>query len=111
MNDHDWYSQIEGALDTEELHQRAEMLENIPDIAPNEEGIVFCPLLPLREVIVFPHMVVPLPVGRSTTMLAIETANAHNQMMIAVPQRNPRKHSVQKKDFLLHQLLKFQIPL
>ncbi|MEJ2512596.1 MAG: endopeptidase La [Anaerolineales bacterium] len=100
MNDHDWYSQIEGALDTEELHQRAEMLENIPDIAPNEEGIVFCPLLPLREVIVFPHMVVPLPVGRSTTMLAIETANAHNQMMIAVPQRNPRKHSVQKKDFL-----------
>jgi len=100
MNDQDWYSQIEGALDTEELHQRAEQLENIPDMAPNEEGIIFCPVLPLREVIVFPHMVVPLPVGRSTTMQAIEAANAAHRVMIAVPQRNPRKHSVHKKDFL-----------
>ncbi len=32
MNDQDWYSQIEGALNTEELHQRAEQLENIPNI-------------------------------------------------------------------------------
>ncbi|MFN2143951.1 MAG: LON peptidase substrate-binding domain-containing protein, partial [Anaerolineales bacterium] len=100
MNDQDWYSQIEGALNTEELHQRAEQLENIPNILPDEEGIIFCPILPLREVIVFPHMVVPLPVGRSGTMEAIEAANQQDQVMIAIPQRNPRKHSVQKKDFL-----------
>ena len=75
MSDQDWYSQIEGALDTEELHQRAEQLENIPNITPDEDGIIFCPVLPLREVIVFPHMVVPLPVGRSGTMVAIEAAN------------------------------------
>ncbi len=100
MNDQDWYSQIEGALNTEELHHRAELLESIPDIAPDEEGIVFCPVMPLREVIVFPHMVVPLPVGRSTTMKAIAAANVEHRMMIAVPQRNPRKHSIHKKDFL-----------
>ena len=100
MSDQDWYSQIEGALDTEELHQRAEQLENIPNITPDEDGIIFCPVLPLREVIVFPHMVVPLPVGRSGTMVAIEAANQQDQVMIAVPQRNPRKHSIHKKDFL-----------
>ncbi len=71
-----------------------------PIFRPDEEGIIFCPILPLREVIVFPHMVVPLPVGRSGTMEAIEAANQQDQVMIAIPQRNPRKHSVQKKDFL-----------
>jgi ATP-dependent Lon protease len=100
MNDQDWYSQIEGALNSEELHQRAEQLENIPNIMPDEEGIIFCPILPLREVIVFPHMVVPLPVGRSATMEAIEAASRQDQLMVAIPQRNPRKHSVHKKDFL-----------
>jgi ATP-dependent Lon protease len=100
MTDQDWYSQIEGDLDTEELHQRAEQLENIPNIAPDPDGILVCPVLPLREVIVFPHMVVPLPVGRSATMVAIETAGQQDQVMVALPQRNPRKHSIQKKDFL-----------
>ncbi len=100
MNDQDWYSQVEGALDAEELHQRAELLESIPDIRPDEEGFILCPVLPLREVIVFPHMVIPLPVGRAMTTAAIDAANEQEKMMIAVPQRNPRKHSIHKKDFL-----------
>ena len=100
MSDQDWYSQVEGALDAEELHQRAELLESIPDITPDEDGIILCPVLPLREVIVFPHMVIPLPVGRAMTTAAIEAANLQDKNMIAVPQRNPRKHSVHKKDFL-----------
>ncbi len=100
MSDQDWYSQIEDALDTEELQTQAEQLESIPDITPDEDGFIFCPVLPLREVIVFPHMVVPLPVGRSTTLVAIETANQQNQIMIAIPQRNPRKQNIRTQDFL-----------
>ena len=100
MNDQDWYSQIAGALDNEELHRRAEQLEQVPNLIPDEDGTILCPVMPLREVIVFPHMVVPLPVGRAATMTAIEAANQQSQLMIAVPQRNPRKHSVHKKDFL-----------
>ncbi|MEN8241821.1 MAG: endopeptidase La [Chloroflexota bacterium] len=100
MSDQDWYSRVEGALDTDELHQRAEGLETIPDIKPQEDGTILCPVLPLREVIVFPHMVVPLPVGRATTLLAIEAANAQKQIMVALPQINPRKQDLEKGDFL-----------
>ena len=100
MSDQDWYSQVEGALDTDELHSRAESLETIPDIKPQDDGTILCPVLPLREVIVFPHMVVPLPVGRSTTLLSIEAANSQKQIMVALPQINPRKHDIETKDFL-----------
>jgi ATP-dependent Lon protease len=100
MSDQDWYSRVEGALDTEELHRRAEGLEIIPDIKPQEDGTILCPVLPLREVIVFPHMVVPLPVGRSSTLLAIEAASGQEQIMIALPQVNPRKQDLHINDFL-----------
>jgi ATP-dependent Lon protease len=37
------------------------------------------PLLPLRDIIVLPHMVVPLFVGRQKSIRALEEAmNAHN---------------------------------
>ena len=100
MSDQDWYSRVEGALDTEELHRRAEGLETVPDIRPQSDGTVLCPVLPLREVIVFPHMVVPLPVGRSTTLQAIEEANSQEKIMLAVPQLNPRKQELRMNDFL-----------
>ena len=32
------------------------------------------PMLPLRDVVVFPHMVVPLFVGREKSILALEAA-------------------------------------
>src|SRR5260370_35335964 len=36
------------------------------------------PLLPLREIIAFPHMVVPLFVGRERSIAALNYARAHN---------------------------------
>ena len=32
------------------------------------------PLLPLRDIVVFPHMIVPLFVGRDRSVAALETA-------------------------------------
>jgi ATP-dependent Lon protease len=100
MKDQDWYSQVEGELDSGNLHRRAEELENIPDVLPDEEGLVVLPVLPLREVIVFPHMVIPLPVGRASSLLAIEEAQDNHQMMIAIPQRDPKRQHLRIRDFL-----------
>ena len=32
------------------------------------------PVLPLRDIVIFPHMVIPLFVGRSTSITALEEA-------------------------------------
>ena len=37
-------------------------------------GVMRVPLLPLRDIIVFPHMVVPLFVGRQRSIKALEEA-------------------------------------
>jgi ATP-dependent Lon protease len=45
------------------------------------------PLLPLRDVVVFPHMVIPLFVGRPKSIRALEIAMEHNRAILLVAQR------------------------
>jgi ATP-dependent Lon protease len=47
------------------------------------------PLLPLRDVVVYPHMVVPLFVGREKSILALEEAMATNKEIVLVAQKHP----------------------
>jgi len=42
------------------------------------------PLLPLRDVVVFPHMVIPLFVGRAKSIKALETAMAADRRIMLV---------------------------
>jgi len=46
------------------------------------------PLLPLRDVIIFPHMVVPLFVGREKSIAALEAASKNNNELFLVTQRD-----------------------
>ncbi|WP_272961882.1 endopeptidase La [Alcanivorax jadensis] len=46
------------------------------------------PLLPLRDVVVYPHMVIPLFVGREKSIAALETAMADDKQVMLVAQRN-----------------------
>ncbi|ADE14530.1 ATP-dependent protease La [Nitrosococcus halophilus Nc 4] len=49
------------------------------------------PTLPLKNTVLFPHLVLPLSVGRSKSIAAVETALASEDKLIAVfPQHNPR---------------------
>ncbi|MBK8481619.1 MAG: endopeptidase La [Proteobacteria bacterium] len=48
------------------------------------------PLLPLRDIIVFPHMVVPLFVGRERSINALEHAAATEKEVVLAAQRDPR---------------------
>jgi ATP-dependent Lon protease len=45
------------------------------------------PLLPLRDIVVFPHMVVPLFVGREKSIAAIENAMAADKQIVLATQR------------------------
>ncbi len=47
------------------------------------------PILPLRDVVVYPHMVVPLFVGREKSILALEHAMDGNKQVVLVAQRDP----------------------
>jgi len=47
------------------------------------------PLLPLRDVVVYPHMVIPLFVGREKSIEALEQAMAGDKQILLVAQRNP----------------------
>ncbi len=46
------------------------------------------PLLPLRDVVVYPHMVIPLFVGREKSIEALEQAMSGNKQVLLVAQRN-----------------------
>ena len=49
------------------------------------------PLLPLRDVVVFPHMIVPLFVGRERSIAALESAMKSEKGIFMVAQKNAQK--------------------
>jgi len=69
---------------TEAMSRRAEELYDLPEAEPDDDGLIECALLPLRDMVMFPHMVTPLFVGREKSMAAISAANAGNATLIAV---------------------------
>src|SRR3979411_3279169 len=58
---------------------------------PPPADIVQYPLLPLRDVVVFPHMVIPLFVGRPKSIKAMETAMEAGKSILLVAQKSAAK--------------------
>jgi len=58
-------------------------------LLPSER--IALPLLPLRDVVVFPHMVIPLFVGRPKSIKALETAMESGKSIMLVAQKNAAK--------------------
>ncbi len=56
------------------------------------------PLLPLRDIIVFPFMVLPLFVGREKSILALEKSMAEQKSIFLSAQRNPNNNEPQPAD-------------
>ncbi len=49
----------------------------------------FCPVLPLRDIVVFPHMIVPLFVGRDKSVQALEHVMHTDKQIVLVTQKSP----------------------
>src|SRR5258705_13716181 len=56
------------------------------------------PLLPLRDVVVFPHMVIPLFVGRPKSIKAMETAMEAGKSILLVAQKSAAKDDPSAED-------------
>ncbi|RCS30850.1 endopeptidase La [Rhodanobacter denitrificans] len=60
------------------------------------------PVLPLRDVVVYPHMVIPLFVGRDKSMRALERAMEGERQILLVAQKSPDIDDPEASD--LHQI-------
>jgi ATP-dependent Lon protease len=56
------------------------------------------PLLPLRDVVVFPHMIIPLFVGREKSIAALEAAMKDEKEIFMVAQKNAQKDEPSEED-------------
>ncbi|MES2313097.1 MAG: endopeptidase La [Pseudomonadota bacterium] len=57
--------------------------------APLPPALDALPVLPLRDVVVYPHMVIPLFVGRDKSMRALERAMEGERQILLVAQKSP----------------------
>ncbi|MCB1381274.1 MAG: LON peptidase substrate-binding domain-containing protein, partial [Alphaproteobacteria bacterium] len=58
-------------------------------MSPAEGSIETIPVLPLRDIVVFPHMIVPLFVGREKSIKALEEVMREDKRILLVAQKNP----------------------
>ena len=56
------------------------------------------PILPLRDIVVFPHMIVPLFVGREKSVRALEDVMANDKQILLVAQKNPSQDDPEPGD-------------
>ncbi len=75
------------------------MTQPLPTYHP-DSGLL--PLLPLRDVVVYPHLVIPLFVGRTKSVKALEIASESNKQILLVAQKSASKDDPEVSD--LHEV-------
>jgi len=98
MRDRNWYFHEDDEFG-EALHRRTDELYNIQDAIPMENGLIKCPVLPMRDLVVFPHMVSPAFLSQQMGILAVEEAQMNDQTVIALTQRDPDQDEPGPEDF------------
>jgi ATP-dependent Lon protease len=65
---------------------------------PSQPELAVLPLLPLRDIVVFPHMVVPLFVGRERSIAAVERAMIEGKRLLLAAQKQARVNEPAAED-------------
>jgi ATP-dependent Lon protease len=65
---------------------------------PIDSNLTDIPLLPLRDLVVYPHMVTPLFVGRGKSIEALERGMATDKQVLLVAQKDPQQDDPKAKD-------------
>ncbi|MGA9111546.1 MAG: endopeptidase La [Smithella sp.] len=64
----------------------------------DQDKTITIPLLPLRDVVMFPHMIVPLFVGREKSIAALESAMKYEKSIFMVAQKNAKDDDPKQED-------------
>ncbi len=99
MTHSDWSYESEENFSTS-FSQRTDELYRVPSATPDEDGCIEALVLPLRDIVIFPHMVTPVFLAREPSLLAIQEAHEHNHTVIALTQRDPEMEEPGAEDFL-----------
>ncbi|MFH1909158.1 MAG: endopeptidase La [Chloroflexota bacterium] len=100
MNQNEWSFQDDEEAFNLALSQRTDELYRVPNLTPDEDGIIEALVLPLRDLVIFPHMVTPVFVARQASMLAIQEAHSRTRTVIGLTQRDPEVEDPRPQDFL-----------
>ncbi|RME16589.1 MAG: endopeptidase La [Bdellovibrio sp.] len=71
------------------------MSEEVKEQQPETQEL---PLLPLRDLIIFPHMMMPLFVGREKSINALEEAMSHQTDIVLAAQKDPKTNTPQPEE-------------
>ena len=82
------------------ISQRTEELYHIPNHTLGDDGIIEALALPMRDLVVFPHMVSPIFVDNEAAVLTLQTAHERNQTVIGLTQKDPENSAPKAEDFL-----------
>ncbi len=99
MRDQDWYFRDEEDDFGEALHWRTEELYKVPDALPDENGFIVCPVMPIRDMVIFPHMITPVFLSQELAIHGIEEAQSNEITVIALIQRDPDQEDPGPDDF------------
>lgn len=77
------------------MEQDNNMSEQISEL---EDSTQIYPVLPLRDVVVYPHMVIPLYVGREKSINALEAAMEEDKKILLIAQKNASDDDPQPED-------------
>ena len=73
-------------------------LSDIDESAKNSEQIIF-PILPVRNMVMFPNVVIPITAGRKTSIQLLEEAQQNGDLIGIVSQKNSEIEQPAEKDF------------
>src|SRR5437764_12168567 len=69
-------------------HPQEKRMSEQTAVSKDDAGGQLAPVLPLRDIVVFPHMIVPLFVGREKSLRALEEVMNDEKQILLLTQKN-----------------------
>jgi len=100
MSHNEWSFQEDDEAFNLALSQRTEELYRVPNFQADDDGIIEAYVLPLRDLVIFPHMVSPVFVAREGSLRAIQEAHKNTQTVIGLTQTDSEMEEPGPGDFM-----------